>query len=130
MTTTKASLFVAAAAALLVLSTHHEAAEAGTPGVDEIVAKTNHASYYQGKDGRASVTMTIIDKQNRKRVRKLTILRKNVSATKDAEQKFYVYFHKPALRLALEQPVGVPGTCMRKHDVGPAISIVVGHGYG
>ncbi len=90
-------LSLAAASALaftLVGGTRTAAAENLT--ADQIVARTNHASYYQGSDGRADVTMTIIDSQKRKRVRKMTILRKNASGNKDAEQKFYVYFHKPA----------------------------------
>lgn len=66
------------------------------PTVDEIVAKTNHASYYQGADGRAKVTMTITDKQGRSRTRQMTVLRRNVTKGKDADQQFYVYFHEPA----------------------------------
>jgi len=66
-----------------------------TPSVDEIVKKTNHMAYYQGKDGRARVKMTITDKQGRTRQKELTILRRNTDDT-DQEQKFYVYFHEPA----------------------------------
>jgi len=65
-------------------------------GVDEIVANTNLAAYYQGKDGRATVTMTIVDSQNRTRTRKFTILRRDDPDKEGAEQKFFVYFHKPA----------------------------------
>ncbi len=63
--------------------------------VGEIVKKTNHAVYYQGKDGRARVKMTITDSQGRTRTREFTILRLNTD-TRDEEQKFYVYFHRPA----------------------------------
>ena len=70
-------------------------AAAAAPSVDEIVAKTNHASYYQGKSGRAQVKMTITDKNKRKRVRQMTILRRNEGKS-DGAQKFYVYFHEPA----------------------------------
>ena len=45
--------------------------------VDEIVKKTNHTSYYQGKDGSARVKMTIVDKQGRSREKEFTILRRN-----------------------------------------------------
>jgi outer membrane lipoprotein-sorting protein len=65
------------------------------PSVDEIVAKTNHMSYYQGSDGGARVKMTITDSQGRTRERQFTILRKNIG-DQDKEQKFYVYFHRPA----------------------------------
>ena len=65
------------------------------PSVDEIVARANHAAYYQGQDGKARVTMTITDGQGRTRERELTILRRNVGDP-DTEQRFYVYFHRPA----------------------------------
>lgn len=71
--------------------------------VDEIVHRTNLVSYYQGKDGQAKVTMTITDKQDRQRQRKLTILRRDESDTDDineaayrGKQKFYVFFSRPA----------------------------------
>ncbi len=63
--------------------------------VNEIVAKANHAAYYQGDDGRARVKMEIIDKQGRKRTRDFVILRKDIGDD-DKEQKFYVYFNRPA----------------------------------
>ena len=62
---------------------------------DEIVAKANKTSYYQGKDGTARVKMLIQDKQGRKRTRDFVILRKDED-DKDQEQKFYVYFKRPA----------------------------------
>ncbi len=68
---------------------------AETPGVDEIVARTNNVVYYQGSDGKARVTMTIADAQGRKRVKEMTILRLDAEPG-DENQKFYVYFHKPA----------------------------------
>ena len=86
---------------------------------DEIVAKANHIAYYQGADGKARVKMTIVDAQKRTRRREMTILRwdapkpkkkpdtqpakeiKKADATRKppefaGEQKFCVYFHKPA----------------------------------
>ncbi len=68
---------------------------AQSPTVDEIVEATNRTSYYQGSDGRARVKMTITDDQNRERNREFTILRRDNDDT-DREQKFYVYFHRPA----------------------------------
>lgn len=62
-------------------------------GVDEIVNKANQASYYAGNDGRADVEMKIIDKSGSERTREFTLLRMNVD---DGNQKFYVYFKKPA----------------------------------
>jgi hypothetical protein len=64
--------------------------------VAEVVAKANHAAYYQGQDGRARVKMSISDAQGRERVREFTILRLDTGATPDAEQKLYVYFQRPA----------------------------------
>lgn len=61
--------------------------------VEEIVQRTNEASYYAGKDGRARVFMTIKDKQGRTREREFVILRKNNEGLK---QTFYVYFQRPA----------------------------------
>ena len=61
--------------------------------VDEIVQKANAAAYYAGDDGRAEVDMRIIDKTGDTRTRAFTLLRMNTS---DGNQKFYVYFRKPA----------------------------------
>ena len=83
------------------------AADEKTPTVDEIVQRTNFVSYYQGADGRAKVSMTIVDKNKNKRTREMTILRWDApgKGVKDAdrkadratgEQKFYVYFRQPA----------------------------------
>ena len=76
---------------------------AGDPGVNEIVNRANLATYYQGKDGVAKVKMTITDSQGRQRERKMTILRRDEPDTDDLKnnayrgnQKFYVYFSRPA----------------------------------
>ncbi len=79
------------------------AESSGKPSVDEIVNKTNYVAYYQGKTGRAQVSMTIKDSQGRERSREFTILRRNVlpedgdeSANHAGDQKFYVYFTRPS----------------------------------
>lgn len=64
--------------------------------VDDIVAKANHAAYYQADSGRARVDMVITDKAGRKNKRRFTILRKDVDQHTDAQQKFYILFHKPS----------------------------------
>lgn len=61
---------------------------------DEIVNKANLASYYAGKSGRSDVKMTITDSRGRTRNREFRILRLNESP--GGEQKYYVYFKKPA----------------------------------
>ncbi len=81
----------------------------GNLTVEQIVERTNRVSYYQGYDGKSDVAMTIVDAQGRKRNRRFTILRRDAadpdaedadaSRKKDkycGEQKFYVYFHRPA----------------------------------
>jgi len=75
--------------------------------VQEIVDNTNRTAYYQGKDGRAQVTMTITDSQGRERMRRFTILRRDQRPPEDkadqispenfmGNQKYYVYFQEPA----------------------------------
>jgi len=72
------------------------------PSVQEIVERANAVAYYQGKDGRAKVSMTITDSQGRTRRRQFTILRMDDPPPQgegDAycgDQRFYVYFHLPA----------------------------------
>lgn len=77
------------------------AAGEDAPSVEKIVEKSNHVAYYQGKDGRAQVSMTITDEQGRERNRQFTILRMDAeqeidSATQSGEQYYYVFFHRPA----------------------------------
>jgi len=62
--------------------------------VNMIVNKANFVAYYQGDDGKARVKMTITNKQGQKRFRGFIILRKDVKDGGD--QKYYVYFLKPA----------------------------------
>ncbi|HOJ69012.1 MAG: outer membrane lipoprotein-sorting protein [Candidatus Hydrogenedentes bacterium] len=81
--------------ALAMLFSLAVSAQEATPSVDEIVKKTNHVAYYQGKDGRARVKMTITDKQGNTREREFTILRRNMDEN-DGEQRFFVHFHRPA----------------------------------
>jgi len=77
------------------------------PDVNTIVARTNQVAYYQGKDGKAKVSMTIVDAQGRERNRQFTILRRDALPPGNAkekydedeytgDQKFYIYFHRPA----------------------------------
>jgi len=96
--TSRSAVLVAALAVVLV-----SGQAVAQPSVDEIVHRANLAAYYQGKDGRAQVQMTITDSQDRKRERRMTILRRD-SADTDAladqaywsEQQYYVYFQRPS----------------------------------
>ncbi|EFL51179.1 conserved hypothetical protein [Solidesulfovibrio fructosivorans JJ]] len=66
-----------------------------TPSIETIIAKSNHASLYQGTDCQGTTTMTITDKQGRVRKRQFNMLRKN-GDTQDKEQKYFVYFIEPS----------------------------------
>lgn len=85
-------------AIILLMSTLPAIAAEEALSADAIIKKANHTSYYQGKDGRAQVSMAITDKQGRKRQRRFTLLRRNVmqEGKVDGDQEFYVYFHRPA----------------------------------
>ena len=81
---------------ILIITLITAAAVSGTfaeMSAKEIVAKANNAAYYAGEDGRAEVEMRIIDKSGSVRTREFTLLRMN---TDNGNQKFYVYFKKPA----------------------------------
>lgn len=64
------------------------------PDVQTIVNKANIVAYYQGDDGKATVKMTIRDKQGNTREREFNILRKDV--TDGGDQNYFVYFQRPA----------------------------------
>lgn len=66
--------------------------------VSEIIERANRAAYYKGDDGKAKVKMLITDNSGRERKREFVILRKDVDPgdTKNGDQKFYVYFERPA----------------------------------
>jgi hypothetical protein len=75
---------------------------------DEIVRRSNNVAYYQGKDGRANVTMKIVDSQGRTRTRKMVLLRRDSRPDDEqkmkqfkadeftGDQRFYVYFEEPS----------------------------------
>jgi outer membrane lipoprotein-sorting protein len=67
--------------------------------VEKIVRKANHMAYYQGQDGKSKVYMKITDKQDRTRERQFVILRKDgkkYENTNYQDQKYFVYFQRPA----------------------------------
>lgn len=90
-----ATVLIFTLGALGLTSCFLASAEDAVPSVDEIVKKANHAAYYQGKDGRARVKMTITDKQGNTREREFTIIRRDMDE-QDGEQRFYVHFYRPA----------------------------------
>jgi hypothetical protein len=79
--------------ALPLFAAGENAASKEVPDVETIVSKANIVAYYQGKDGKAKVKMTITNKQGQKREREFNILRKDMEDGGD--QKYFVYFLKP-----------------------------------
>ncbi len=61
---------------------------------EEIINKSQEIFYYAGKDIKAKILMKLITKDGKERLRELTMLRLNKSES--AEQKYYMYFHRPA----------------------------------
>ena len=91
------------AALTLITDASVQVAAAKDLTAQEIVDKTERVSYYQGKDGRAKVSMLITDSQGRKRQRQFTILRWDQPSPGQegddqyrGDQKYYIYFHRPA----------------------------------
>ena len=78
---------------LPIFAANEESATKEIPDVQTIVNKANIVAYYQGKDGKAKVKMTITNKKGQKRERQFIILRKDVEDGGD--QKYFVYFQKP-----------------------------------
>lgn len=91
------------------------AATTDTLSIEEIVERTETIAYYQGKDGKAQVSMTITDPQGRTRQRRFIILRRNQiddnntvetwsrnyqvddnTVETSGAQKYYVYLQSPA----------------------------------
>src|SRR3989338_2711147 len=60
----------------------------------DIIAKARLAFYYAGRDMRTKVLMELINKDGQKRIRELTMLRKDYE--EGGNQKYFMYFHKPA----------------------------------
>jgi len=78
----------------VVFAAHADNAAAPLTDVETIVSRANIVAYYQGDDGKATVKMTITDSKGRTRNRQFNILRKDIKDGGD--QKYYVYFLKPA----------------------------------
>ena len=60
---------------------------------DEIIRRSQAAFYYPDTDMKARVLMKLITKDNKERIRDLTMLRKNLG--KGGEQRYFIYFSKP-----------------------------------
>ena len=60
----------------------------------DIIAKSRLAFYYAGDDGKARVIMELVNKAGQKRIRELTMLRKDYK--EGGQQKYFTYFHQPS----------------------------------
>ena len=79
---------------LLVLSFKPTAALADDNlSAEEIITRERLAFYYAGDDMRTKVLMELINKNGQKRIRELTMLRKNYK--EGGNQKYFMYFYKP-----------------------------------
>lgn len=61
--------------------------------VNDIIERSNLASYYAGDDGRAQARMIIVDSKGNKQMRQFTILRKDQADL--ANQDMLVFFSRP-----------------------------------
>jgi outer membrane lipoprotein-sorting protein len=78
---------------LLLVIIFNPAYGMGEENASEIMQKLYDAFYYQGNDMKANVNMELITKDGHKRIRRLTMLRKNIE--KSGNQKYFIYFHEP-----------------------------------
>ncbi len=60
----------------------------------ELIEKSQLSFYYAGDDMNARVLMELIAAEGGKRIREMTMLRKNIK--RGGDQKYYIYFHHPA----------------------------------
>ena len=60
----------------------------------EVATSYQKSFFYPGKDMRVVVNMRLIESGGKERTRELTMLRLNAESTQD--QKYFIYFHKPA----------------------------------
>jgi len=63
------------------------------PSAEEIMAKAHLAMYYPGDDMRARVTMRLVSRDGKERLRELTMTRRDLQ--EGGEQRYFIYFHRP-----------------------------------
>lgn len=82
-----------AAALLLGWSVTAHPAPAFAASAEEIMERSQRAFHYAGADAKAKLTMELIDRDGGKRIRVLTMLRRNQE--QGGDQKYFMYFHEP-----------------------------------
>ena len=70
----------------------HAAAE--EPSAIEVARRSLDSFYYPGDDAQVRVSMVLVNPQGKRRVRELTMLRKDFGA--DGDQRYLMFFHAPA----------------------------------
>ncbi len=100
MTSTLTRLALTLVALTLVLgfvgTVHSTDAQAAS--AEEIMARSLRAFHYAGNDAKGRLTMELIDRDGGKRVRVLTMLRRNQEGRNQeggGDQKYFMYFHEP-----------------------------------
>ncbi len=68
-------------------------ANARAASAEEIMERSQRAFHYAGNDAKGKMTMELIGRDGGKRVRVLTMLRRNQESGGD--QKYFMYFHEP-----------------------------------
>ena len=90
----RASLVIAVIAFAVLGTTPQEYRDGRqAPDAVELIASSQQAFHAAGTDMRARVQMVLVSRDGRIRERELTMLRRNFAA---AEQRYYMYFHRPA----------------------------------
>jgi len=89
----------------------------------EIMQKSHIAYYYAANDGKADVTMRLINSKGKERVRQFVMLR--MDAEDGGDQKYYTYFQKPSdvARMTFMVHKNAEGNDMRWIYV-PAVDLV------
>ncbi len=82
---------VALGASLAVLALAPSAA--AQPSAEEIMGKAHLAMFYPGEDMRARVTMRLVSRDGKERIRELTLARRDLQD--GGEQRYFIYFHRP-----------------------------------
>jgi outer membrane lipoprotein-sorting protein len=86
-----ANFLVTSLALGLVFAT--QVAEAQNKSAEEIMERSHRAYYYAGTDTKGRFSMEMIDRDGGKRVRDMTMLRRNQGG--EGTQKYFIYFHEP-----------------------------------
>ena len=63
------------------------------PSAEDIMRKAHLAMFYPGEDMRARVTMRLVSRDGKERLRELTMTRRDLQ--EGGEQRYFMYFHRP-----------------------------------